>query len=36
MRHFKYNDDVEYKIKNINIMSVVVIKVIRVSSKGYL
>lgn len=35
MRHFKYNDDVEYKIKKINIMSVVV-KVIRVSSKGYL
>lgn len=36
MRHFKYNDDVEYKIKKINIMSVAVIKVIRVSSKGYL
>lgn len=36
MRYFKYNDDVEYKIKKINIMFVVVIKVIWVLLKGYL
>lgn len=36
MRYFKYNDDVEYKIKNINIMFVVVIKVVWVLLKGYL
>lgn len=36
MRYFKYNDDVEYKIKKINIMFVVIIKVIWVLLKGYL
>lgn len=36
MRYFKYNDDVEYKIKKIDIMFVVVIKVIWVLLKGYL
>lgn len=36
MRYFKYNDDVEYKIKKIKIMFVVVIKVIWVLLKGYL